>query len=196
MPARRLRQAWDVFITIFVVGLSVLFVWRGSWTLFDRYLAPDDLAASAWYSLLLGVCIAVGAFLLQTFAPATFKDKSLLHSIALRCILLLYAIGSVAFWRGVWYLQDVYLIPSQPELSSWTSVAIGTVVLLCCNSFRSTLASPFFTASDGTDPLSWQLTTFYTEQERLESPQETGSQEDCIVHGVDKCSPELMMTSL
>jgi hypothetical protein len=132
--------------------------------LLDRYLAPDDLAASAWYSFAIGAILAIGAFITQSLGPSSFQHRSLPRSIALRSIIFLYVFASIAFWRGVWLLQDVYLLPSQPELSSWVSVAIGTFVLLLLNSLRTAQAAPFFTAADGAAMMSWQLTTWYQEQ--------------------------------
>jgi hypothetical protein len=45
-------------------------------------------------------------------------------------------------WRGIWILQDVYLIPSQRVLSSWVSHIIGTVMLFLLQHFKSVYAPP------------------------------------------------------
>lgn len=42
---------------------------------------------------------------------------------------LLIGFSVVAFWRGVWGLLDVYLLPNNYELSSWISTAIGLFIL-------------------------------------------------------------------
>ena len=137
----------------------------------DLYIYPNDIETSAWYSLLIGAVTVVGAFASQIFGPSPFQHGSILHSIALRVIILLYAIAGISFWRGIWYLQDVYLVPAQPELSSWLSFAIGTCVLLLLNSLRSTHAPPFFTVADSLDTMSWQVTSWYQEQGRTGASQ-------------------------
>eukprot|EP00730_Choanoeca_flexa_P012679 TRINITY_DN4513_c0_g1_i1.p1 TRINITY_DN4513_c0_g1~~TRINITY_DN4513_c0_g1_i1.p1 ORF type:complete len:200 (+),score=15.97 TRINITY_DN4513_c0_g1_i1:58-657(+) len=158
-----IKHLQDVLLTI-TVGIAVLFFWRGAWTLFDQYLLPNDTAASAWYSLLAGTLVAVVAMMLQLYLVPEVKIKRWKGFIVLRMVILLYAVAGVAFWRGVWYLQDEYLLTDNPEASSWTSVAIGAGVLLCMNSLRSVVAAPFFTAQDGNEAMSWEVTTFYRAQ--------------------------------
>lgn len=43
---------------------------------------------------------------------------------------LLVGFAIVAFWRGVWGLLDVYLLPNNVALSMWASVAIGAIILI------------------------------------------------------------------
>ena len=43
---------------------------------------------------------------------------------------LLAGFAIVAFWRGVWGLLDVYLLPNNAALSMWASVAIGVIILI------------------------------------------------------------------
>jgi hypothetical protein len=43
---------------------------------------------------------------------------------------LLVGFAVIAFWRGVWGLLDIYLYPNNPELSFWTSIAIGLFILV------------------------------------------------------------------
>lgn len=47
------------------------------------------------------------------------------------------------FWRGIWYLQNIYLLPASPTLSAWCSALVGTVMLLAAQTLRSTFAAPF-----------------------------------------------------
>lgn len=35
----------------------------------------------------------------------------------------------ISFWRGVWGLMDIYLFPGSRELSLWSSVVIGILIL-------------------------------------------------------------------
>lgn len=43
---------------------------------------------------------------------------------------LLVGFAIVAFWRGVWGLLDVYLLPTNVALSMWASAAIGVIILI------------------------------------------------------------------
>lgn len=43
---------------------------------------------------------------------------------------LIVGFAIVAFWRGIWGLLDVYLIPNDITLSMWASVAIGVIILI------------------------------------------------------------------
>ncbi|MCH8328980.1 MAG: hypothetical protein IIB81_01145 [Nanoarchaeota archaeon] len=43
---------------------------------------------------------------------------------------LLIGFAVVAFWRGVWGLLDIYLLPNNLELSLWVSLVISVVILI------------------------------------------------------------------
>ena len=43
---------------------------------------------------------------------------------------VLIAFAVVSFWRGVWGLMDLYLLPKAPVLSLWISLIIGLVILI------------------------------------------------------------------
>eukprot|EP00054_Salpingoeca_dolichothecata_P038624 m.14173 g.14173 ORF g.14173 m.14173 type:complete len:224 (+) comp8842_c0_seq1:136-807(+) len=49
--------------------------------------------------------------------------------------------ASVAMWRGVWHLWDIYSTKDL-EVSGWVSTITGIVFLLLLGSFRSVLAPP------------------------------------------------------
>ena len=42
---------------------------------------------------------------------------------------LLIGIAVVSFWRGVWGLLDIYLLPNNLKLSLWVSLIASVVVL-------------------------------------------------------------------
>ena len=44
-------------------------------------------------------------------------------------IILIAAFATVSFWRGVWGLMDIYLLPENQILSLIISVVIGVVIL-------------------------------------------------------------------
>jgi len=42
---------------------------------------------------------------------------------------LIIGTAVIAFWRGVWGLMDIYLFPSDLQISLWSSVIIGLGIL-------------------------------------------------------------------
>ena len=42
---------------------------------------------------------------------------------------LLIGIAVVLFWRGIWGIFDLYLFPENLELSMWTSIVLGLIIL-------------------------------------------------------------------
>ena len=66
---------------------------------------------------------------------------SLVRSIALAAVI---GFGVVSFWRGVWYLWDVFTF-HQPEdrlFSALASLLTGIVILAVLRTFYSVLAPP------------------------------------------------------
>jgi hypothetical protein len=43
---------------------------------------------------------------------------------------VLVAFAVVSFWRGVWGLMDELLFPDNYQLSLWTSVFLGLIILV------------------------------------------------------------------
>jgi len=42
---------------------------------------------------------------------------------------VLIGFAIISFWRGVWGLLDIYLMPSNYEISLWISVIVGLIIL-------------------------------------------------------------------
>ena len=42
---------------------------------------------------------------------------------------LLIGFAVISFWRGVWGLLDIYLLPNNQSASFWISIIIGIVIL-------------------------------------------------------------------
>ena len=51
-------------------------------------------------------------------------------------IILISAIAIVSFWRGMWGLMDLYLLPENYVLSLVVSVVIGLVVLISISLYK------------------------------------------------------------
>ncbi len=43
---------------------------------------------------------------------------------------LIIAFAVIAFWRGLWGLFDIYVFPENYELSLWTTMVVGIVILV------------------------------------------------------------------
>lgn len=59
-----------------------------------------------------------------------FKKLKVEHQ---KLFALIIAIALIMFWRGVWGLLDVYLLPEAPGMSFLLSGVIGLVILLGCD---------------------------------------------------------------
>ncbi len=57
----------------------------------------------------------------------TFKSH---HQIIFAIII---GVSLICFWRGVWGLLDMYLLPNNEELSYWASLAVGLFILYGTN---------------------------------------------------------------
>ena len=49
---------------------------------------------------------------------------------------IILAFAVVCFWRGVWGLLDLYLLPSNSELSFWVSLILGFSILAFTKKIR------------------------------------------------------------
>ena len=69
------------------------------------------------------------------------RRESLLRSIVIAAII---GFGVVSFWRGVWYLWDVFTFtrPEDKLFSALASTLVGIVVLSVLRTFYSVLAAP------------------------------------------------------
>ena len=56
---------------------------------------------------------------------------STLKQSMLLIIVLISGVCTVGFWRGVWYLWDVYLWPEDPVKSAWFTFGLGEWILQC-----------------------------------------------------------------
>jgi hypothetical protein len=69
------------------------------------------------------------------------NNQSLVRSIVMASII---GFGVVSFWRGVWYLWDVFTFvrPEDRLFSALASVTTGIVILSIMRTFYSVLAPP------------------------------------------------------
>ena len=46
---------------------------------------------------------------------------------------IIIAFAVISFWRGLWGMWDIYVLPENYEVSLWISLAAGLVILLATN---------------------------------------------------------------
>eukprot|EP00039_Didymoeca_costata_P005611 m.82992 g.82992 ORF g.82992 m.82992 type:complete len:224 (-) comp12898_c0_seq2:71-742(-) len=168
MPSNKLSRlqqwAWLYVSYIVIGGLTVVY-WRGTWVLMDEYLYPDDTRKSGFASLF----ISLVGFLLASFpcfdlfcsqkssdtiatSPTSSAEQSPAVTIILKYIYT-FVLGFIAVnsWRGVWLLQDEYIIPDRRELSAWISLIVGTTMLIFVGHLQCILAPPAVVLPDSGD---------------------------------------------
>lgn len=121
----------DCLFSVLVVGVLVVFVWRGLWMLLDLLLFPDSPAASACASLVsraaplrhrlnrprlqvLGYAIVALVFLLQPLVRSICSRMSAAGRLLFADSFVVVALlGTVNVWRGLWMALDLYFLPGK-----------------------------------------------------------------------------------
>lgn len=151
----------DLYIYLTVPVLT-LFYWRGTWLLCNHYFYSSDLETSAWCSILIGYGGSAVFFCWQFFfhssklsswfdvnsASSVVGGKSATIWMLSRIETYLVGFLVVNAWRGIWLLQDVYLLTGSPLLSAWTSHIVGCVCLIGLLHFKSVYAPPVIYCRD------------------------------------------------
>jgi len=111
-----------------LVAAGVVSFWRNSWVLIDEYLCPDDNESSAWWSLVIGGVLFIITFLMQPFLVYLHGNS---FTVVLDFLYTLVLGESVVFyWRGVWYLWDVYHEDSAGMKFLGLFLSFGFLILL------------------------------------------------------------------
>lgn len=101
------------FITVFVIGGAVVSYWRGTWSIVKAIKHPDNKGLSSVTAICLGYGISSACYCLSEFIEA----KRLNPPFPLWCQVLeqvfvyILGFGVVTSWVGMWYFQDIYLLP-------------------------------------------------------------------------------------
>jgi len=123
------------FFTVFVTGAGVISYWRGTWIVMDALTMPQesDKLKSSIVSICTGYSVFVVCYIISEFV---LTAKNLTPPFSLRCRALeqvyvyILGFGTVNCWRGIWYIEDVYLLPDRPVVSSLVG-HFGGVAILC-----------------------------------------------------------------
>ena len=136
-----------------IVSVGVVMYWRGTWVLMDVYLYPDDMKASGWISALIGYvgfAIIVMLQILSARDKSTpwFDGKTWKSKVTLGLYNYIVAFLGVNCWRGIWLLQEVYLLEDDKKSSAWISHVMGAILLCILLHFQSTFAAPLLVLSE------------------------------------------------
>lgn len=139
--------SFDYLVNFVFIGPLVAFYWRGTWTLLDIYVFPENKQFRCWFCLTAGNTILLVLTLLQKeLTKINSIDNSIVTFILSRGYLYILGFGCVSQWRGVWLVQDFYFgITWQ---SACVSTAVGTVILVGVRCTRSCLAAPLILYTD------------------------------------------------
>ena len=105
---RWLLFALDQIFAILVIGPLVIGFWRGTWSLLDIYVTPDDPLTSHLVTAGVG---NVGLFLLavlQEPLKAYRPNWWLVAFILPRLYVYVAGVFSVCQWRGLWAGLDIF----------------------------------------------------------------------------------------
>lgn len=138
----------DSFLSIVIFSPIVVGYWRGCWQLMDRGLLPENPRYSLWASLAIGLGSGLLFGLLQDVLTKALlrSDFSLLFFIVSRVYTVIYCIGCVNHWRGVWMAWDIYTGTSWE--SGAASAGIGLLLLAVTRGLKNILAPPFVVVPD------------------------------------------------
>ena len=119
----------------------------------DVYVYPDDTKASGWISALVGylgfaVIVVLQVLLSKKTSWPIFEGLTYKSKVVLGLYNYIVAFLGVNCWRGIWLLQEVYLLENDKEFSAWISHGMGTILLYILLHFQSTFAAPLLVLSE------------------------------------------------
>jgi Fuseless len=109
---------------------------------------------SAWVAYLVGnILFVIGLQLLWTgwWVPRTDVAIVVTKAKAMQRIFIVYILGAatVSIWRGIWYLSDHWMLPSDPVTSWWITAGCGLAGTFLMTAGTSLLAPPAIFNMDG-----------------------------------------------
>ena len=118
-----------------------------------EWIYKNDIKANTTACLVIAMMGYLLAWFLHSFVGPLWTEQQqaqwpVLSLLTKRVGLVYLGLISVFFWRGMWFLQDEFLLTAQPELSAAVSFAVGLTVLLLFNGVSITIAPPLIFSSD------------------------------------------------
>ncbi|XP_066151731.1 uncharacterized protein [Euwallacea fornicatus] len=152
----------DCLFSVFIVGVLVVFVWRGLWHMLDIFLFPDDSYASAHGSLVLGYAIIAAVYLLQPLVRSICNKLSGASRLLFADSFVIFALlGTVNVWRGIWNSLDIYFLPDNMALSCWITLVVSSVSLILLGCSNSIVAKGVFIDAEEPDGKCVVLPCYY-----------------------------------
>ncbi|XP_073979618.1 transmembrane protein fuseless isoform X2 [Rhodnius prolixus] len=131
---------FDCIFSVCVIGTLVVFVWRGTWTLVDLLLWPNNAVMSACASAMIGYTLVVLTFCMQPFVKYLARTLSGVVRLIVVDIYLLFSFcGTVNVWRGIWNLLNHYFLPDMANTSFLLTHLVSFLILMLINSSNSIL---------------------------------------------------------
>ncbi|KAL1488459.1 hypothetical protein ABEB36_014930 [Hypothenemus hampei] len=128
----------DSLFSVLVVGVLVVFVWRGLWIIVELLLFPEDKSASAKGSLILGYTIIAIIYVMQPIVRSVCSKLSGASRLLFADLFIIVSlVGTINVWRGLWMTLDLYFLPENLALSCWIALTTSLVLLIllgCANS--------------------------------------------------------------
>ncbi|ELU16529.1 hypothetical protein CAPTEDRAFT_148107 [Capitella teleta] len=165
---RWLFLAIDQLFAILVIAPLVIGFWRGTWSLLDIYITPEDPWRSHWITIGVGNC---GLFLLAVFQDPlqrlhTNSKWKVVKMVMPRVYVYVGSLLSVCQWRGLWGGLDVF---SGMTSSSYLHYGIaGQVFLWLFRSSKNIAGSPTQICVDTADDLYVCTSRFKVKRENRE----------------------------
>ncbi|XP_019620178.1 PREDICTED: uncharacterized protein LOC109466790 [Branchiostoma belcheri] len=137
-----LRWRWvDFLVTMLIIGPLTVAYWRGTWSLMNVYLFPNNDVISAWASFAIGTSV----ILMLNFCQGNLTNRltrrqDVLFHVLLRIYIYVFGFSVVNHWRGCWYVLDAHT--NVTVLSAVISVVVPLPILLALRACGNLVASP------------------------------------------------------
>ena len=156
-------------LRMMVCCTGVVSFWRGGWLVLDWIFVDFSLLDQALISLLIGALLFLFILLIWFVGCITDKENSLFNpmkQLVLRyCIYMIYAWIGVACWRGVWYLNDAWIVLQLSNLDDRANQLLGylistvggMVLLIVSQQVTGSFATPILAANDRNEQLNQEI---------------------------------------
>lgn len=143
-----LITALDNLIAAGVISPLVVSYWRGTWSLMDYYVYPNDPKSSSMVSLFIGL-VGIMIFTMTQKFYTNFLNPNihrLSYYVSSRLYTASFGFACVNSWRGAWIALDAYTSTDRMSVVLVTSVSL--IILLGSRTVRNISAPPFAIVTD------------------------------------------------
>ena len=139
------KRSLNLIIILCFITPAVINYWRGTWYILDLFVFPNDkvLSASLTFTASFGTISLL--MLVEDYIKEFLDGRKARKGLYLVLIYLL-AFLSVASWRGLWMMLDLYTTTALT--SAIVSHVVGFLIVLCTKTSSSIVAIPGYCASE------------------------------------------------